>query len=148
MDERAIDGGTVDRKRILFLCTHNSARSQMAEGYMRARFGDRFEVLSAGTRPAEVNPYAVKVMAEVGIDISTQRSKSLDPFIKQEFDYVVTLCDRAKGECPFFAGGKTILHRGFDDPADAEGTEEEIMTVFRRVRDEMGHWIESEFAST
>ena len=133
------------RKRVLFICTHNSARSQMAEGFLRALYGDRYEAYSGGAEPSGLNPYAVKVMAEVGIDISKHRSKGLGEFKGMEFDYVATVCDRAKGTCPFFPGGKRTLHRGFEDPSQFKGTEEEMLSGFRRVRDEIRDWIEETF---
>ncbi|MEM2869964.1 MAG: arsenate reductase ArsC [Thermoplasmata archaeon] len=136
------------RKSVLFICTHNSARSQMAEGLLRALHGDRYEAFSAGTEPARVHPLAIRVMAEVGVDISGQRSKSLEEFRGREFDWVVTVCDRAHQTCPFFPGGKIQLHRGFDDPAGAGGSEEERLAAFRRVRDELRDWIDSTFGKT
>jgi len=124
--------------RVLILCTGNSARSQMAEGWLRHFGGTTFEVASAGTRPADrVNPLAVQAMAEVGVDISDQRPKHLERFLKDPWDYVITVCDRANEECPFFPGGKTRLHWSFEDPAAAVGSEEERLRVFRRVRDEI-----------
>lgn len=133
------------KKRVLFICTHNSARSQMAEGLLRSMHGDRYEVFSAGTHPRGVNPYAVKVMKEIGIDISHHRSKSVNEFLGMEIDYVVTVCDSAREECPYFPGGKNYIHRSFEDPSSAKGSEEEIMEVFRRVRDEIRDWINEFF---
>jgi arsenate reductase len=132
------------KKKVLFICTHNSARSQMAEGILRALYGDKYEVQSAGTHPTRVNPYTIKTMAEIGIDISSHRSKSIEEFRGEVFDYVVTVCDHAKENCPFFPG-KVHIHRGFQDPSEAKGSEEEIMEVFRRVRDEIKEWIEETF---
>lgn len=126
------------KKRILILCTGNSCRSQMAEGFLKS-FDDNIEVYSAGTKPAEkVNPNAVQVMKEVGIDISNNYPKDVEQFVNQSFDYVITVCDNAKETCPVFIGkvGKQ-LHIGFEDPADATGTEEEILSVFRKVRDKI-----------
>ncbi|MGD1151430.1 MAG: arsenate reductase ArsC [Syntrophales bacterium] len=134
-----------NKKRVLFICTHNAARSQMAEALLRDLHGDLYEVVSAGTEPAGVSPYAVKVMAEIGINISTHRSKGIQEFFGQQFDYVVTICDHAKEACPYFPGGKKILHQSFEDPSALSGTEEEVMAGFRRVRDEIRSWIESEF---
>ena len=124
--------------KILILCTGNSCRSQMAEGFLKS-FDTRLDVFSAGTNPAShSNPFAVEVMKEVGIDISTNRPKSVDLFLSDSFDYVITVCDNAKETCPVFIGKvKTRLHIGFDDPADAVGTMEEIMPVYIRVRDEI-----------
>jgi|Deesub1362A_J573_1020465.scaffolds.fasta_scaffold00484_7 arsenate reductase len=132
-------------KKILFLCTENSARSQMAEGLMRSMFGDKFEVYSAGVKPKGVNPYAIRVMAEIGIDISTQRSKSIDEFRGWEFDYVVTVCDTLREICPFFPG-KKIIHKDFEDPGKVEGGEEEKLEAFRKVRDEIREWITQTFS--
>ena len=125
------------KKRVLFLCTGNSCRSQMAEGALRSVAGDSFDTASAGTTPAGINPTAVRVMAELGIDISEQRSKSVVEMMGEHFDYVITVCDRARGACPVFPGRAIKLHWGFDDPAAALGTEEECLQVFRRVRDEI-----------
>ncbi|MBI5660718.1 MAG: arsenate reductase ArsC [Stygiobacter sp.] len=126
------------KKRILVLCTGNSCRSQMAEGFLKF-FDKNLEVYSAGTKPADkVNPFAVKAMKEVGIDISQNYPKSVDQFLNDSFDYVITVCDNAKETCPVFIGDvKHNLHIGFDDPAEAVGTEEEVMPVYRRVRDEI-----------
>ncbi len=113
------------KPRVLFLCTHNSARSQMAEGYLRHLAGDRFEVASAGTEARGVHPSAVRVMAEDGIDISGQRAKTLDRFVKETWDYVVTVCDSANEACPLFPRAATRLHWSFDDPSRARGSDEE-----------------------
>ena len=124
--------------RVLFLCTGNSCRSQMAEGALRELGGNSFEASSAGTTPTRINPTAVRVMAEIAIDISAQRSKSVVEMMGEHFDYVVTVCDNARESCPVFPGGATKLHWSFDDPAAAAaGTEEEQLKVFRRVRDEI-----------
>jgi len=130
-----------DKKRVLILCTGNSARSQMAEGLLRREAGDRFEVESAGTKPVQVRPEAIAVMKELGIDISGHRLKSVDEFAGQSFDYVLTVCDNAKESCPIFPGHATRLHRNFDDPALAQGSEEERLAVFRRVRDEIRDYL-------
>jgi arsenate reductase len=135
----------VEKKTVLFICTHNSARSQMAEGLLRNFYGDSFVVLSAGTNPSEVHPYAIKAMMEIGIDISNQRSKSAEDFIDRDIDYVVTVCDNAREVCPFFPGGKEYIHKNFDDPGSASGAEDEVMNVFRRVRDEIKDWIKEAF---
>ena len=123
------------KQRVLFLCTGNSARSQMAEGLLRHLAGDRFEVFSAGTRPAGLNPNAVKVMSEIGIDIAGSRSKSVDEFAGQQFDYVFTVCDNAQESCPIFPGGGRRLHQSFDDPAAAPADQQ--LGVFRKVRDQI-----------
>lgn len=125
------------KKRVLFLCTGNSCRSQMAEGILRKLAGDSFNVFSAGTRPSVVNPLAVKAMQEIGIDISSHRSKSVNEFGNESFDFVITVCDRAKETCPIFPNDTQRIHWSFDDPAEAEGSEEERMKEFRRVRGEI-----------
>ncbi|MBZ5551647.1 MAG: arsenate reductase ArsC [Acidobacteriia bacterium] len=123
------------KERILFLCTGNSARSQMAEGLLRHMAGDRYEVFSAGTRPTGLNPTALQVMREIGIDISGHRSKHVDEFSGQAFDCVFTVCDNAREACPFFPGGGKRIHHSFEDPAAAPP--ERQLEVFRRVRDEI-----------
>jgi arsenate reductase len=125
------------RQSILVVCTGNSARSQMAEGILRKELGDRFEVYSAGTRPAGVRPEAIAVMAEVGIDISGHRSKSVDEFTGQPLDYVITVCDNARETCPVFPGIATRLHWSFTDPATAEGAPDHRVAAFREVRDQI-----------
>jgi arsenate reductase len=123
--------------RVLFLCTGNSCRSQMAEGLLRYFGNDKFEVYSAGLNPSFVHPLAIKVMAEIGIDISNHRSKSVAEFLGQTFDYVITVCDKAKESCPNFPGEMKKIHWSFEDPAEASGTEEERLKVFRKVRDKI-----------
>ncbi len=123
------------KQRVLFLCTGNSARSQMAEGLLRHFAGDRFEVFSAGTRPVGLNPNAVTAMAELGVDIAGSRSKSVDEFAGQRFDYVFTVCDNAKESCPVFPGGGKKLHESFEDPAAAPADRQ--LVVFREVRDQI-----------
>ena len=128
-------------QRVLFLCTHNSSRSQMAEGFLQARGGGRYAPFSVGTHPREVHPLAIRVMSELGIDIGVaagHRAKGLDEFAGQHFDLVVTVCDEAAEECPFFPGAQRQEHWGFPDPSAATGTEEERLAVFRRVRDAIG----------
>ena len=127
----------MNKKRVLILCTGNSARSQMAEGLLRHMAGDRFDVVSAGTIASFVRPQAIEAMAEVGLDITGHRSKSLQEFLSEPFDYVITVCDNAKQTCPVFPGNATRIHWSFDDPAEAEGSDEEVLDVFRRVRDEI-----------
>lgn len=127
----------LDPIRVLFLCTGNSARSQMAEALLRAYGGSDFAVASAGTDPKGLNPLTVEVMAEAGIDVSHQQSKSLDAFLGQSFDYVITVCDRARDNCPTFPGDNERIHWGYDDPAAATGTREQQLAVFRRVRNEI-----------
>jgi arsenate reductase len=126
-----------NKKRVLILCTGNSARSQMAEGLLRRDAGDRFEVFSAGVEPSHVRPQAVEVMREAEIDISGHRSKSVDEFAGQEFDYVITVCDNANERCPVFPGKTEHIHWSFDDPAAATGDEAAKLAVFRWVRDEI-----------
>jgi arsenate reductase len=130
-----------DKRRILFICTHNSARSQMAEGLVNGLFNKKYKAFSAGTEPAVINPFAVKAMIEIGIDISKHTSKGLDDFLSQEFDYVITVCDNANENCPFFPGGKERIHKGFKDPAAVEGTDTEKLEVFRLARDEIKAWL-------
>jgi arsenate reductase len=124
-------------QRVLFLCTHNSARSQMAEGLLRHRGGGAHEVLSAGIEATAVRPEAIKVMAEIGIDISGHESKTLDRFFGEPIDWAVTVCDSACEACPVFPGAAHRANWDLDDPAAAEGTEEERLAVFRRIRDEI-----------
>ena len=125
------------KARVLFLCTGNSARSQMAEGWLRHLAGDRFEVFSAGSHPVGLNPVSVEAMAEVGIDISAHRSKSVSEFLTQPFEYVITVCDRAKESCPIWPGPTHLLHWSFDDAAEVVGANEGRGQLFRRVRDEI-----------
>lgn len=124
-----------DMRSVLFLCTHNSARSQMAEGLLRHLGGDRFEVHSAGTEATRVRPLAIKAMAELGIDIAGQESKTLDRYLDQPFDAVITVCDQANESCPVFFGAKQRLHWSFPDPSQATGSEAEQLAVYRQVRD-------------
>ena len=130
------------KKVLLFICTHNSARSQMAEGFLKTLYPDSYGAFSAGTEPSGVNPYALQIMAEIGIDISSHRSKSVNEFLDKEIDYVVTVCDLARQTCPFFPVGKETMHKGFEDPAAFNGSEDDKLAVFRRVRDEIRTWIE------
>lgn len=126
-----------EKKTVLILCTGNSARSQMAEGLLRYFGKDKFEVESAGVISSFVRPLSIEAMREIGIDISNHRSKSVDEFKDQTFDYVITVCDNAKETCPFFPANSEFIHWSFDDPAEAIGSEEEQLVVFRRVRDEI-----------
>jgi len=123
------------KSRVLFVCTHNSARSQIAEGFLRHIGGDTFDAASAGTEPGALHRLAVEVMAEEGIDISGQRAKPVDDFVQQRFDYVITLCDEANETCPFFPNAGHRLHWSFPNPSAAGGTREERLAVFRTVRD-------------
>lgn len=128
---------STDPIRMLFVCTGNSCRSQMAEGLARSLGGDRVRAVSAGTHPKPVHPLAVQVMQEIGVDISEQQSKDVDALANQSFDFVITVCDRAKQQCPVVPGKHERIHWGFDDPADATGSEAERLREFRRVRDEI-----------
>ncbi len=132
------------KTRILFICTHNSARSQMAEGFLRKLHPAEYDVYSGGTEPSEVNPNAIQVMEEIGVDISHHRAKNVSEFIDQKFDCVVTVCDRARESCPFFPGGK-IIHKSFEDPSSLRGTKEEVIAGFREVRDEIEDWVANTF---
>ena len=126
------------KPNVLFLCTGNSARSQMAEGFLRNMAGDYFEALSAGIEPKGLNPLAVKVMREIGIDISQQRSKDVREFLGSPIPYIITVCDNAKEHCPIFPGSDQYVHWSLEDPAAVQGTEEEKLAVFRRIRDQIG----------
>ena len=128
-------GHTTDKIRVLFICTHNSARSQIAEGFLNQLAAGRFVAQSAGTEPGVLNPLAVQVMAEEGIDISGQRAKSLDALLSEPFDYCITVCDDANESCPVFPNARHRLHWSFPDPSRAEGTAEQRLAVFRAVRD-------------
>ena len=123
------------KQRVLFLCTHNSARSQMAESWLRHLAADRFEVASAGTEATRVRPLAIQAMDEDGVDLRGHTSKTLERFLPEPWDYVITVCDDANEACPFFPGGKRRLHWSFPDPSKATGSEEEQLTVYRAVRD-------------
>lgn len=133
----------MQRKNILFICTHNSARSQMAEGYLRHKYGDRYEAYSAGTQATRVHPEAISVMKEIGVDISDQRSKVLVEFFNNDIDMVVTVCDSAHAVCPIFPGAKKTLHQSFTDPSAVTGTPERIHQAFQKSRDEIAEWIDS-----
>jgi len=133
------------KPKVLFLCTGNSARSQMAEGFLRHLAGEDFEALSAGTNPGSLNPLAVQAMAEMGIDISCQFSKNVTQFLGTPIQHVVTVCDNAKESCPVFLGAARFLHWSFPDPAAAQGTREEKLAVFREIRDQIKTRIKQEF---
>jgi len=137
----------MERRRVLFVCIHNSARSQMAEGMLRAWAGDRFEVASAGTEATGVRPEAISVMRELGIDISEHQSKTVERFVGQPWDWLIPVCEEACEACPYVPGAKKVLRWSFDDPAAAGGGEEERMAVFRRVRDEMAGQVRHFIAS-
>ena len=129
------------KKNVLFLCTHNSCSSQMAEGLVNFYLGDRFQAFSAGIEATRVNPLAILVLAELGIDTSCQYSKTIEEYAGQTFDHVVTLCGDANEKCPLFFGGVERTHRGFTDPSRLNGSEEIVLPEFRRVRDEIKNWI-------
>lgn len=133
------------KMKVLILCTANSARSQMGEGILRSLAGDALEVVSAGTSPSIVNPYAIRAMAEMGLDISGHRSKHLNEFINEEFDYVITVCDQAAETCPTFPGPAKRIHFSFPDPAATEGEEEATLALFRAVRDAIREQLERWF---
>ena len=134
----------MDKQRVLFLCTHNSARSQMAEGLLRHLAGDRFEAYSAGTEATQVRPLAIEAMAELGIDVSGQESKTLDRYLGEPFDAVITVCDQAAEACPVFPGARRRLHWSFPDPSKATGSEADQLAVYRQVRDDIRGRIERE----
>jgi len=128
------------RKTVLFLCTHNSARSQIAEGLLNTIYGDRYKAYSAGVEKTKVNPYASEVMKEIGIDLSKHYSKSVEDFEDENFDYIVTVCNTAKETCPFFPGNK-IIHKSFEDPSKLDGSVVDILDSFRNIRDEIKEWM-------
>ncbi len=132
------------KSSVLFICTHNSARSQMAEGLMNHFFGDRYRVSSAGTEATGVNPFAIQALGEIGVDISAHHSKTVGEFRGECFDTVVTVCDNARESCPFFPG-KRVIHKSFRDPSHTDGSGEEVLQAFREVRDEIHAWLEEEF---
>jgi arsenate reductase len=134
----------MSKQRVLFLCTHNSARSQMAEGLLRHSAGDRFDAYSAGTEATHVRPLAIKAMSELGVDIASQESKTLVRYLGEPFDAVITVCDQAAEACPVFTGAKKRLHWSFPDPSKATGSEEEQLTVYRQVRDDIAQHIRRE----
>lgn len=135
------------KTRVLFICRHNSARSQMAEAFLRHTCGDRYEAYSAGTEPTEINPAVVEAMREIGIDISGQSAKGLGAFLDKEFDFVVTVCDDTRGICPIVPPGGTYIHKGFKDPETLVGTDDEKLTALRQLRDEIGDWVSGAFCS-
>jgi arsenate reductase len=145
MDHGGVNEPMNQHKRILVLCTGNSARSQMGEGLFRHEGGAGYEVFSAGTKPGAVRPEAIAVMREAGIDISGHRSKSVEEFAGQSFDYVVTVCDHARDNCPVFPEGTVRLHWSFEDPAAVEGSETERLSAFRRIRDQIHERVKAFF---
>jgi len=138
----------VNKQRVLFLCTHNSARSQMAEGFLRSMAADRFEVASAGTQATRVHPLAIRAMADIGIDLGGHTSKVVDELVEEPWDYVITVCDAANEACPLFPGKSSRLHWSFEDPSQATGTDAQRLDTFRRVRDQIGRrvtdWIRTQ----
>ena len=135
------------KKKVLFICTHNSARSQMAEGYMNAKYDDRYEVFSGGTEVTRVHPVAIEVMKEIGINISGHRSKLIGEHFGKGIETVVTVCDSAQKACPFFPGSQEVIHQSFPDPSAFKGSDEEVRAGFRRVRDEIIRWIDKTFGT-
>lgn len=135
----------MSKKKVLFVCTHNSARSQIAEGLLRALYGEHYEVYSAGTEARGVHPFAIQVMKEIGIDISSQKSKTLDVYSGWTFDYVVTVCDSARENCPYFPGAKKYIHQSFSDPSNLALSQEEQIVKFREVRDKIYQWLKDTF---
>jgi arsenate reductase (thioredoxin) len=135
-------------RRVLFVCTHNSARSQMAEGMLRAWASDRFEVASGGTEARGVRPEAIAVMGELGIDISGHTSKTIEQFVGQPWDFLIPVCEEACEACPYVPGAKTVLRWSFDDPSAATGSDEERLAEFRRVRDELASQVHAFIAAT
>ncbi|OGD29239.1 MAG: ArsC family transcriptional regulator [Candidatus Aminicenantes bacterium RBG_13_63_10] len=133
------------KKKVLFVCTHNSARSQMAEAFLSSTYGDRYEASSAGTEPTGINPRVVEAMKEIGFDLSRNLSTSVDEFLGKKLDLIVTLCDDARETCPFFPGGLKRDHQGFKDPGSCSGTEDEIRACVRRIRDEIADWVRRYF---
>ncbi|CAN5515982.1 arsenate reductase ArsC [soil metagenome] len=134
-----------EKKKILILCTGNSARSQMAEGLLKHICQNKYEIFSAGTKPSIVRPEAIKVLQEIRVDISNNRSKSVDEFVNKEIDYVLTVCDNAKENCPYFPAQTKLIHRPFADPAEVEGNEETRLAAFRRMRNEIEEYLKNDF---
>ena len=135
----------MDRKKVLFVCTHNSARSQMAEGILNTFHPGRFCAYSTGSHPTMINPLSIAVAKEIGVDISNNYSKGFDELDDIEFDYIVTVCDDARERCPHFKGDGERIHKSFNDPSGFHGSDEERLQIFRQVRDEIRDWIDNEF---
>ena len=133
------------KETVLFVCTHNSSRSQMAEGLLRAYYGDRYDVYSAGTQPSGVNPFAVEAMRDLGIDLSGHRSEHVDQFAETPMDYVVTVCDSARENCPYFPAQQQNIHHSFEDPSAVDGADAAKLAAFRRIRDEIKDWLDVTF---
>jgi len=130
------------KKSVLFVCTHNAVRSQMAEALLNKIYGDRYTAFSAGSDPTQIDPLVISVMSEIGIDVTNYRSKGLTVFKDARFNCVVTVCDQAKESCPYFPGGNLHLHKGFPDPSEFKGQPEDVINGYRRIRDEIKDWIE------
>ncbi len=135
----------MEKQKILFVCTHNSSRSQMAEGLLRAYYGDHYEVYSAGTQPSGVNPFATQAMEDLGIDLSGHRSDHVDAYADTPMDYVVTVCDSARESCPYIPARQQNIHRRFEDPSAVTGADAEKLAAFRRIRDEIRTWLDEAF---
>lgn len=133
------------KKTILFLCTHNSARSQIAEGLVNSFFYEKYKAYSAGTEPGKVNPFAIKALSEIGVDISSHYSKPIDEFNDKHFNYVVTVCDKAKESCPAYLNTDEFIHEGFEDPSSFEGSNDLKLEKFKEVRDSIRNWLECSF---
>jgi len=133
------------KKSVLFICTHNAVRSQMAEALLNYLCGDRYTAFSAGSDPTQIDPLVISVMSEIGIDVRHHRSKGLDAFKDSKLDYIVTVCDSAHEACPYFPGGNLRIHKGFSDPSKFQGNREDVIPEYRRIRDEIKKWIEKEF---
>jgi arsenate reductase len=131
--------------RVLFLCTHNACRSQMAEALLRLRFGGTYEAFSAGTAPTAIHPLTVEVMSELGVDLSYKVPKPLETYLGQPFDIAVTMCDSAQQSCPVFPGAKKMIHRSFPDPSVVVGSDAQVLEAFRRARDQIDQWIKQTF---
>ena len=135
----------MEKQKVIFVCTNNSVRSQMAEAILNYFYGDRYEAFSAGSAPSQVNPMTTLVLKEIGIDMSHHYSKGLDLYKDDKFDYVITVYDRAKESCPYFPKGKERLHKSFRDPSLLKGSPEDMIEGFREIRDEIKKWIERRF---
>lgn len=136
---------SLPKKTVLFVCTHNAVRSQMAEAFLNKMYGDRYSAVSAGSDPTQVDPLVRTVMREVGIDVNSNRPKGLNVFQDYHFDYVVTVCDHARESCPYFPEGSMRIHKSFPDPSKYQGWHEDVIKEYRRTRDEIKKWIEKEF---
>lgn len=132
-------------KSVLFICSHNAVRSQMAEALLNSLCGNRYTAFSAGSDPTQLDPLVISVMSEIGIDVRHQRSKGLDAFKDSKLDYIVTVCDQARESCPYFPGGNSRIHKCFADPSKLQGNRENVIQEYRRIRDEIKKWIEKEF---